>query len=359
MQEVLFHHVRSKGLVLGVALAVALASCSTNGGGRKPGTGRIVFLSRREEGGGGIYAVNADGSGLKRLSSGDNPALSSDGTRIAFSGFTEIDVMDAEGGGKRTIARSANFARLVGGAVDALGSPDWSPDGTKVAFTVIEGPERLDIGVANSDGTGSKLLTRNGGGEPAWSPDGKEIAFVSSIQSENFPQAVETVYVMNADGTGSRVLTDTPAVGMTPVWSPDGSKIAFAGARVPEEPSHIYVVNLDGTGLTRLTAESVGGNSAAWSPDGSTIAFVAQAPEPILGGIIVTVRSDGTGEVKLKTLAATEETPAWSANGKQIAFVGEDERTQTIDLFVINADGTGSVRLTNDDAGEGRVAWEP
>ena len=74
-----------------------------------------------------------------------------------------------------------------------------------------------EIYVMDADGTGQTRLTNNAGldGEPDWSPDGTKIAFDNSRDG---------IYVMNADGSGQTILTDN---GGYPSWSPDGTKIAF------------------------------------------------------------------------------------------------------------------------------------
>src|SRR5438552_14598202 len=82
-------------------------------------------------------------------------------------------------------------------------------------------------------------------GVPVWSPDGTKIAF------EGFPDGDWEVYVMNADGSDLRNLTNNPAQHLRLAWSPDGSKIAFDTDR--DGNQDVYVMNVDGTGLVNLT----------------------------------------------------------------------------------------------------------
>jgi TolB protein len=112
----------------------------------------------------------------------------------------------------------------------------------------------------NADGSGRRNLTRrpvdyggnDNGASPAWSPDGRKIAFDRG----------RGIFVMNADGSGQRRLTQ---FGRQALWSPDGRMIAFRswGADNVE----IFVMNADGSGLQNLTrtpkADEVG---FAWSP---------------------------------------------------------------------------------------------
>ncbi|MCH8346287.1 MAG: PD40 domain-containing protein, partial [Chloroflexi bacterium] len=175
--------------------------------------------------------------------------------------------------------------------------------------------------------------------EPAWSPDGSKIAFSSDRDRNN------EIYVINADGTGLKNLTNSPDSDTRPVWSPDGSKIAFVGGG-------IYVVNADGTGLTNLTTYSPGANgSPVWSPDGSRIAFLSDR-----GGSreIYVMNADGTGLVRLHN--AWTEPPTWSPDGTAVAFVSAGG------IYLMSADGTDLFRLPTGVLGVGKdwaPAWSP
>ena len=126
---------------------------------------RIAFTSNRD-GDSEIYVMNADGSGVTRLtnSGGDHPSWSPDGRRIAFTsngdGDSEIYVMNADGSG---VTRLTNN--------DAVGINDfsWSPDGRRIAFT-SNGDGDSEIYVMNADGSGVTRLTNSGGYHPSWSP---------------------------------------------------------------------------------------------------------------------------------------------------------------------------------------------
>src|SRR5438105_11508188 len=136
----------------------------------------IVFTSGRAGAAGynDIYRMNQDGSGVVRLTNSPGydaePALSRDGSKIAFVSFREgtyccgIYVMNAADGG--------GLVHLPPGR-----APAWSPDGSKIAFTRY-GANASDIYVMNADGSGIVQLTTNpaNDGEPAWSPGGSKVA---------------------------------------------------------------------------------------------------------------------------------------------------------------------------------------
>ncbi|OLD79744.1 MAG: hypothetical protein AUI33_02400, partial [Ignavibacteria bacterium 13_1_40CM_2_61_4] len=224
-------------------------------------TQRIAFAS-----GGGIYVMSASGADAAPLVSSArftadwHPAWSPDGAKLAFvsnrDANAQIYVVNADGSG---------LARLTNNAASDQ-EPVWSPDGTKIAFASSR-DGRFEIYVMNPDGSGVTRVSSEQAEEfePSWSPDGARIAFTTVRDGH------EEVYVMNADGSGVTRLTNAPAGNLEPSWSPDGARIAFRSNR--DGNPQIYVMNADGSGVTRLSNNSDGDMQPSWSPDGSRIAF--------------------------------------------------------------------------------------
>ena len=183
-----------------------------------------------------------------------------------------IYLMNADGSRRRSLAASQGEDW----------SPVWSPDGNKIAFLsgrdVKEHPEvgmepehqrevqHSEVYVMNADGTAVTRLSHIEGrkGTPAWSPDGERIAFTASVPEEG---GGIVIYVVNADGTGLKALTERGGLAYQPAWSPDGKKIAFG--LYQDTGMDIYLMNADGSGRTRLTNAPRANGGAVWSPDGS------------------------------------------------------------------------------------------
>lgn len=154
----------------------------------------------------------------------------------------------------------------------------------------------------------------------------------------------DEVWTINADGTGLKQLTDSPANDFDPSWSPDGTLIAFRSERNGEP--EIWLMDIDGTDQRRLTA----GFSPAWSPDGSLIAFAGPAGS---NGGLTLIRPDGTGLRQLPD-AAGGEYPSWSPDGTRIAFNSNLSGEHV--MYITEADGSKVTELSS--AGEGwQVDW--
>ena len=113
--------------------------------------------------------------------------------------------------------------------------------------------------MADVDGSGTRNLTktcRRRESSPQWSPDGSKILFTRPTASRM------QIFVMNADGTGVRRLTDGPDSNRTPVWSPDGNLIAFVSAR--DGNLELYVMDSHGADETRLTRTPSAETQPAW-----------------------------------------------------------------------------------------------
>jgi Tol biopolymer transport system component len=113
----------------------------------------------------------------------------------------------------------------------------------------------------------------------------------------------------------------------------------------------IYVVNVDGSGKTNLSRNSAIDGYPDWSPDGRRIVFnreVYRGGHEIVD--LVTTNPDGTGLTQLTLAPLGGGVPRWSPDGSRIVFQFEGEE-ETLDIFMINADGSNRVNLTRNPSG--------
>lgn len=142
---------------------------------------------------------------------------------------------------------------------------------------------------------------------------------------------------------------------------PGQTRIAFASAR-GTLTTDIYVMNADGSGQRRLTFNPRGAGEPSWSPDGSYIVFQRRwqdATQRWWGGIF-RVRPDGFGETCIDSIAdAFQVSPRVSPDGSKIAFCQIGVDTGTVEVWVMNADGSAPVNLTPDPAWSNYPDWSP
>lgn len=261
---------------------------------------------------------------------------------IAFVGRSvadwDLNVVDPSTGETRILVSGCPPGGKEGCAawIDSR-SVDWSPDGTRLAYTLstveaaggAAGIYVIDVG----SGETTRLTTCS---DPCWlqteldwSPDGKRIAYTE--ETDGICSKVSgfdgtcSIHIVGLDGSDPVELPIDLTDPVDPSWSPDGLHIAFT-ARQGEHVSSIYTVATDGSDLTSLATGRVS-VQPAWSPDGSTIAFIRSRADDY--ATLWTVAPDGsdlTPVVDLGCCAGGGSVtfgpyPAWSPDGTKIAVI--------------------------------------
>ena len=252
---------------------------------------------------------------------------SPDGFKLLLS---RMDIHDAYRASIAVInADGSGYARLTTGPGDVWTS--WSPDGTQIAYTSSKAKNR-DIYLMQADGSQPIRLTADPAEDthPDWSPDGTQMVFVSKREG------LSQLYVMKSDGSELTKITDHVAEKWNPRWSPDGQRIVYYGA-VEQGKDSVYVMNADGSGHRTLRA----GIWPSWSHDGSRILFVQDKD-------LYEMPADGTNQSKLLEDVVIGR---WSPDGTKLAFIRVTWRDPkgwpaTSDLFIANADGSEAVNVT-------------
>jgi len=264
----------------------------------------ILFQSSRT-GGGDIYRMAPDGSGVVRVTSfsgpESSPAWSWDHQRIAMVrtrldasnvAHPDIYLMNADGTGK-------HWARSLPSSFDIL-APSWSKDGTRLTATVIIGGVArvalMDVATGNMAYVNLALGGPVGYGA-SFDPTGQRIVYAG--------QWADTLHMINTDGSGHKVIVAQKNIASAH-FSPDGKRIVFSHA-AEGEGTQIWVKSLvDGT-VKRLTLN--GGFVPTWSPDGSKIAFVSSRTGK---NQIFVMPSTGGTQVRITNNTFVEYGPAWA-----------------------------------------------
>ena len=213
-----------------------------------PSRGYVWGLDRFD-----IYSANRDGTGVRRLTNYNvytaEGVLSPDGRRIVFTslkdGDLDIYTMSVDGSDVRRLTTTPGYD----------GGPWWSPDGTKIVYRAwhppdsaglaeyqgllaqrIVRPGRMELWVMNADGSDQRQITQLGGANfgPSWTPDGRRIVFSSNYKnprSRNFE-----LYLVNLDGSGLEQITSHEEFDGFPMFSPDGRRIVWASNRGNSKP---------------------------------------------------------------------------------------------------------------------------
>jgi Tol biopolymer transport system component len=286
-----------------------------------------------------IYAFDADGTGLTRLTTmegvNDNePHWSPDGTKIVFSRVypdqnlrTELWLMDADGENQRYTGVQGYAAK-------------WSPDGSHFVYQSSLG-EDSDLFTCHTDGSNVQQLMATAFMEssPVYAPDGTQIAYVTDRDGGH------QIYIMDADGSNPRGLTYHEYDSYAPKWSPDGSLIAFGSG--PFSEWEVFVINADGTNLRQVTHSPAGitAINPVWRPsvhtsvpqaatapsqppptgsDGGMIAFLSDRAARNYEVYVMPAPGPTDGAAEPRRLATAGDGfcvgPSWSPDGQRIAY---------------------------------------
>ena len=340
-----------------------------------------------------IYMIDADGSNLVQLTDDgfwDGLAsFSPDGSKILVSSAGaapgddhELYIMDIDG---------SNVVQLTDNDSDDL-MAKFSPDGSKIGFVSYrdtplvyidnpddpDGPAILDeensgkgdIYVMNLDGTNVIRITKTADvceNLFVWSPDGSKFAVHSSIAGTGGYN--DEINVINTDGTGLvDIVQEQDGIytlqSSLVSWSPDSTQLLFS-ARHIDNGLGMYVANADGSGVTNITPAGIMGypQYPKYSPDGTKIAFLGPYIDwqnDTTNFALFTMNIDGSNITKLGDVTSRESTYWWAPDSSTIVYTAEPDFDESLDgheIFVVNADGTGNTRLTQNDVPDLYPKW--
>ena len=284
--------------------------------------------------------------------------------RLAFMRDNAIYAINAEGTG---------VVRLTSGNAAHDSRPVWSPDHSRLAFRrwAPNAPwPNEHLCIMRFDGSEVRCGHVLVHGRPSWSPDGAELAFIgSTYEDASVTPARVRLYAMRTDDMATiRVITDNVGQSCSPSadvsWSAVGNKIAITSSG-PSECGSIATINPDGTGQRTITRHHLGDNewdflqTLSWSPDGQKLLVsLVRFENPCwdeCDTAIGLLNADGTGFTILSIaswqLGERVADPVWSPTGSLIAYTSSRGCSGGIchdDVSFISADGShGAMIVAN------------
>jgi Tol biopolymer transport system component len=228
--------------------------------------------------------------------------------------------------------------------------------GCKIVF-VSNRDGNNEIYSCNVDGSNIQRLTNDAGRDdhPAWSPDGTKIAFISDRTGNT------ELYSMNIDGSNPVRMTNSGSYTDHPTWSPDGTRILYS--TLTNGSMNLWVIGVAGGSPSLLFAAPGWDDQPTWSPDGTKIALASDWMAYDMVIDIYTINADGTGFTALTGNIFDHFDylyPSWSPNGTKLAMaiqqtIGIDQYITTVG--VMNIDGSEVTVIRQGAAPYSRTSW--
>jgi dipeptidyl aminopeptidase/acylaminoacyl peptidase len=331
---------------LPAAAAMLLASGALVGSAEAAVNGRIAFTtfeSNPNQAFGDIWTMNPDGSDRMQIVFDPNYDAQSDwspdGTKIAFrsqrSGRYQVSIADLT-----VLDPVTHRPRItdVPAAPDRSQSsqPSWFPDGSALLYRRTGGPGTTgsDLYAMNLDGSNRHPLVVMPDEQwyPILSPDMRTLVFVDTNYRVNGREVGRAIDQMDMATGVIRTLYDSPDPAVWdsgPAWSPDGRQIAFESTL--DGDMDVYVINADGTNLRKLTQnDDRHDEGPAWSPDGRQIVY-SSGPDDLHEDIYV-MNADGSDPRQLTTYPGRDESPDWGVAPHPLGVGGMVPATLSVTL---------------------------
>ena len=311
---------------------------------------------------------------LLRINGVSNPRISPDGSRVVYTvseikmekdkewkQVTQIWVVPTSGGHARQFTRGDKSAS----------QPEWSPDGSMIAFlSDREKDGERQVWMMLADGGEAWSVTSHKGGVSGFhfSPDGKRLVLTATDQPNKDEEDRRKVkddtivmdrdlkmthlWVYDIDKKDEKRLTQGEWTVSDPQWSPDGTRITYTTRPTPRADdgalSDVWVVTVASGEKQKLAGDPAAADNARWSPDGKWIAFTGtpdRDPGPSTSFLYLYPADGGTPKQVTAKFDLSVGTPVWSRDGKTIYF--STNTLEAIELYSADVASGAVKQLTS------------
>jgi Tol biopolymer transport system component len=265
--------------------------------------------------------------------------LPANATFPAKNGLIAFSADTGNGSQLFTVRRNGHDLRQVTQGPGEATTPDWSPDGHWLAYSLAE----CTIALVRADGTGQRAIpSKTPEGcetDPAFTPDGDHVVFERYDAIAND----DAIWIMDLNGNGRRRIGTGPGGAATPEVSPDGRTVTFLSF-TPDDLTALFAMSISGGAARQVTPTLFGITfKHDWAPDGSRLVMSDNADNFDHPANLVTIRPDGTGLRYLTDLQTPDQRAlagGYSPNGKWIVY--RLEHGDQSALMIVRTDGQGA-----------------